>query len=157
MQRDETGRTTMRRRREPTATSLNLETPGLDTSPSSEAVDPDRARPPHGARGRRAAALALSGLFAFTVVATLVLAQQAGLALWMVNAAFLAPGLVLAALFAAAWRRSYRWLVLLLLAQCVYPEFTAPLLLCGTWWATFRSYIEANGRFRWQTSFHGSS
>lgn len=78
----------------------------------------------------------------FATVALLVTMQGGGAPLWAVNAAMLTPGVVCAVLIPSSRRRAYRWLVLLALAQVVYPWVTAPLLLFGTTWALWRTWIE---------------
>lgn len=78
----------------------------------------------------------------FATVALLVTMQGAGAPLWAVNLAMLTPGVVCVVLVPSSRRRAYRWLVLLALAQVVYPWVTAPLLLVGVTWALWRTWIE---------------
>lgn len=83
-----------------------------------------------------------AGFGGFATVALLVTMQGAGAPLWLVNVSMLAPGLVCFALVPSSRRRAYRWLVLLALAQVVYPWVTAPLLLVGVSWALWRTWVE---------------
>lgn len=83
-----------------------------------------------------------AGIGGFATVALLVTMQGAGAPLWLVNISMLAPGLVCFVLVPSSRRRAYRWLVLLALAQVVYPWVTAPLLLVGVSWALWRTRVE---------------
>lgn len=78
----------------------------------------------------------------FGAVALLVTMQSAGAPLWAVNAAMLLPGVFCFVLVPSSRRRWYRWVVLLALAQVVYPWVTAPLLLVGISWAWYRTEAE---------------
>ena len=82
----------------------------------------------------------LSGFGGFLTVAILIAVQETGAPVWVVNVAMLTPGLVTAVVVPTSRRRWYRWLVILVLAQVVYPWVTAPLLLLGASWALWRSW-----------------
>lgn len=86
--------------------------------------------------------LVRAGFAGFGAVALLVTMQGAGAPLWAVNAAMLLPGVFCFVLVPSSRRRWYRWLVLLALAQVVYPWVTAPLLLIGASWALYRTDVE---------------
>lgn len=77
----------------------------------------------------------------FATVAALIFIQGAGAPVWAVNAAMLLPAVVTFTVVPTSRRYWYRWLVILALAQVVYPWVTAPLLLVGTTWALWRSWF----------------
>jgi len=77
----------------------------------------------------------------FATVAALIFVQGAGAPVWAVNVAMLLPAAVTFTVVPSSRRRWYRWLVILALAQVVYPWVTAPLLLVGTAWALWRSWF----------------
>ncbi len=90
----------------------------------------------------RALPVVAAVLGGFVTVAGLIAVQNAGAPLWVVNAAMLLPGAACCVLVSTARRRWYRWLVLLVLAQIVYPWFTALVLLVGVSWALWRTWVE---------------
>lgn len=80
-----------------------------------------------------AAALHVIVLFAVTF--------PAGTVLWMFPLLVAAPGLLTMILIPGAWRKWYRWAVIVSLAFSVYPELLALVLAVGTAWALYRSWF----------------
>ena len=80
-----------------------------------------------------AAALHVVVLFAVTF--------PTGTVLWMFPLLVVAPGLLTMLLVPGAWRKWYRWAVVVFLAFSVYPELLAIVLTVGTAWALYRSWF----------------
>lgn len=64
-----------------------------------------------------------------------------GTVLWLFPLLVAAPGLLTMLLIPGAWRRWYRWAVVVFLAFSVYPELLAIVLTVGTAWALYRSWF----------------
>lgn len=105
-------------------------------------VMPTLASPAWATRPRLHALHALMGaaLGGFFTVALLVVVQQAGANIWVVNAAMLAPAVATFVIVPSSRRHWYRWLVILVLAQIINVWATAPFLLVAVSWALWRSW-----------------
>jgi hypothetical protein len=64
-----------------------------------------------------------------------------GTVLWLFPLLVGAPGLLTMILIPGAWRKWYRWAVVVFLAFSVYPELLAFVLTVGTAWALHRSWF----------------
>lgn len=96
------------------------------------------------ASGRRSSivwALASAAVSAAHVAVLFSVTFPVGSVVWLFPLLFVLPGLLTMVLLPGAWRRWYRWLVLVFLAFAVQQDLMATVLFFGHAWAIYRSWF----------------